>query len=213
MYILISIFINVIKIDYSTWSVSIELYIFTIRSRCSVRCKMIPTIRYLLLVLLFVLNAATFAADKCISVENSDSKVDTTNEWVFAGNEWMTVNGQKIELGVMKNEHDSDWSGNSIVRFRKRDVEGGYKIIIDSLVYPDGSYIVEEMNAILNIIRERQINGVLFYTVFEGREIVEMYYIGQKKEKLYRPDGTLDPMYSNVRGDTAFWNLEYEPPE
>ncbi|MBO7551809.1 MAG: hypothetical protein J6T62_09865 [Fibrobacter sp.] len=174
---------------------------------------MIPTIRYLLPVLFFVMNAAVFAADKSISVGNGDPKADPPSEWVSVGNEWMTVNGRKIKLRVRKNEHDSDWSGNSIVRFRKRDVEDGYKIIIDSLVYPDGSYIVEEMNAILNIIRERQINGVLFYTVFEGREIVEMYYIGQKKEKLYRPDGTLDPMYSYVRGDTAFWNLEYEPPE
>ena len=53
---------------------------------------------------------------------------------------------------------------------------------------------------------------LLQYTIFEGDKIAQMYEVGQKKEKLYESDGSLHPMYREVRGDTAFWNLNYRAP-
>ena len=168
---------------------------------------MFPTIRYLLLVLLFVSNAAVFAVDSCVSIANN-----VPSKWDSVGHEWMTVNGEMVELRVFKNVHDSDFSGNPVITFRKRDVKDGSAVVIDSLVYPNGAYIVEESNWILNVIRHRDIDGVLQYTIFEGHDIAKMYEIGQKKENLYGPDGTLNPIYSEVRGDTAFFNLNYRAP-
>ena len=168
---------------------------------------MSSAIKYMLLLLFFVSDAAEFDADSCVAVVN-----DAPSLWDSVGHEWMTVNGKLVELRVFKNVHDSDFSGNPVITFRKRDVEKGYKIIIDSLVYHDGSYVVEESNWILNIIRHRNIDGVLQYTIFEGDKIAQMYEVGQKKEKLYESDGSLHPMYGEVRGDTAFWNLNYRAP-
>ena len=168
---------------------------------------MSSAIKYMLLLLFFVSDAAVFAADSCVAVVN-----DAPSLWDSVGHEWMAVNGKLVELRVFKNVHDSDFSGNPVITFRKRDVEKGYKIIIDSLVYHDGSYVVEESNWILNIIRHRNIDGVLQYTIFEGDKIAQMYEVGQKKEKLYESDGSLHPMYREVRGDTAFWNLNYRAP-
>ena len=180
---------------------------FSARNEYPLRCKMFPTVRYLLLALFFVSNAAVFAADSCVAVVN-----DAPNLWDSVGHEWMTVNGKRIELRVIKNVHETDFSGNPVITFRKRDVKDGSEIIIDSLVYSDGSYVVEEFNWILNVIRHRDIEGVLQYTVFEGKDIAKIYEVGQKKEKLYGPDGKLHPMYREVRGDTAFWNLDYRAP-
>ena len=168
---------------------------------------MSPMAKYFLFLLLLVLNAAVFAADSCATIVNN-----VPSKWDSVEHEWMAVNGKLVELRVFKNVHDSDFSGNPVITFRKRDVEKGYKIIIDSLVYHDGSYVVEESNWILNIIRHRNIDGVLQYTIFEGDKIAQMYEVGQKKEKLYEPDGSLHPMYREVRGDTAFWNLNYRAP-
>ena len=103
-------------------------------------------------------------------------------------------------------------SPNEILKEFGEILTDTYKIIIDSLVYHDGSYVVEESNWILNIIRHRNIDGVLQYTIFEGDKIAQMYEVGQKKEKLYESDGSLHPMYREVRGDTAFWNLNYRAP-
>ena len=168
---------------------------------------MSSAIKYMLLLLFFVSDAAVFAADSCATIVNN-----VPSKWDSVEHEWMAVNGKLVELRVFKNVHDSDFSGNPVITFRKRDVEKGYKIIIDSLVYHDGSYVVEESNWILNIIRHRNIDGVLQYTIFEGDKIAQMYEVGQKKEKLYESDGSLHPMYREVRGDTACWNLNYRAP-
>ena len=180
---------------------------FVERIECPVRRKMFPMMKYFFFLLLFVLNVAAFAADSCITIaQNVPSK------WDSVAHEWMAVNGKMVELRVFKNVHDSDFSGIPVITFIKRDVEDGSEIVIDSIVYPNGDYIVEESNWILNIIRHRDIDGVLQYTIFEGRDIAKMYEIGQKKENLYGPDGTLNPMYNEVRGDTAFRNLDYRAP-
>ena len=168
---------------------------------------MSSAIKYMLLLLFFVSDAAVFAADSCVAVVN-----DAPSLWDSVGHEWMTVNGKMIELRVFKNVHETDFDGNPVIRFEKRDVENGNEIVIDSMVYPNGDYIVEESNWILNVIRHRGIDGVLQYTVFGGNKIAQMYEVGQKKEKLYGPDGKLHPMYREVRGDTAFWNLDYRAP-
>ena len=163
--------------------------------------------KYFLFLLLFILNAVVFAADSCATIVNK-----VPSKWDSVEHEWMDVNGKLVELRVLKNVHDSDFSGNPVITFRKRDVEERSKIVIDSIVYPNGDYVVEESNWILNIIRHRDIEGVLQYTIFEGNEIAQMYEVGQKKEKLYGPDGILHPMYREVRGDTAFRNLDYRAP-
>lgn len=168
---------------------------------------MSPTMKYFLLLLLFVFNVAVFAADSCATIVNN-----VPSKWDSVEHEWMAVNGKLVELRVFKNVHDSDYNGIPVITFIKRDVKEGSDIVIDSVVYPNGDYIVEESNWILNIIRHRDIDGVLQYTIFEGRDIAKMYEIGQKKETLYESDGTLNPMYSEVRGDTAFRNLNYRAP-
>lgn len=180
---------------------------FVERIGCLVRRKMFPMMKYFLFLLLFVLNVAAFAADSCITIaQNVPSK------WDSVAHEWIAVNGEMVELRVFKNVHDSDYNGIPVVTFIKRDVKEGSDIVIDSIVYPNGAYIVEESNWILNVIRHRDIDGVLQYTIFEGHDIANMYDIGQKKENLYGPDGKLNPMYTEVRGDTAFRNLDYRAP-
>ena len=170
-----------------------------------VRYDMFPSIKYLLFLLFFVLAAVAFAADSCIAVVD-----DVPNLWDSVGLERMVVNGNRIELSVFKNVHETDFSGTPVIKFRKRDSPYGLNIMIDSLVYPDGSNVVEEHNGIMNFIKYKNIDGVLLYTLFnEKNEIVEMYEIGQKEEELKRTDG----FYSEIRGDTAFWNLNYQPPE
>ncbi len=168
---------------------------------------MSPMAKYFLFLLLFVFNVAVFAADSCATIVNN-----VPSKWDSVEHEWMAVNGKLVELRVFKNVHDSDYSGIPVITFIKRDVEEGSKIVIDSIVYPNGDYIVEESNWMLNIIRHRDIEGVLQYTIFEGDKIAQMYEVGQKKEKLYESDGSLHPMYREVRGDTAFWNLNYRAP-
>jgi len=163
-------------------------------------------IKFLSVLLLLVLNVMGFAADSCGTI-----KSNIPSKWDSVGHEWIAVNGKMVELRVFMNVHDSDFSGNPVVTFRKRDE--GSDITIDSLVYPDGSNAVEEYNSITNIIRRKDIEGVLLYTIFnEKNEIAQMYEVGQKKEKLYGPDGRLNPIYSEVRGDTAFWNPDYRAP-
>ena len=93
-------------------------------------------------------DAAAFAADSCVAVVN-----DAPNLWDSVGHEWMTVNGKRIELRVIKNAHETDFNGNPVIKFEKRDVEYGSEIVIDSIVYPNVDYIVEESNWILNVIR------------------------------------------------------------
>ena len=166
---------------------------------------MIPTIRYLLPVLFFVMNAAVFADDKCISVENSDSKADPPSEWVSVGNEWMTVNGKKIKLRVRKNAHETDSKGNPLVKFVKTDDDN---VWIDSTIFFDGSYSVMELNNITNITKEKKSNGVVWHMVYNKKnELVGEYITGLKEDDLFGPNGEFDPkQYSTyeIRGDTIF---------
>lgn len=166
---------------------------------------MIPTIRYLLPVLFFVVNAAVFAADKSISVGNGDPKADAPSEWVSVGNEWMTVNGQKIKLRVRKNEHETDFKGNPLVKFVKTDDDN---VWIDSTIFFDGSYSVMEINNITNITKHKGSDGVVLHIVYnENDELVGEYYTGLKKEDLLGPDKKINlKQYSSyeIRGDTIF---------
>ena len=83
-------------------------------------------------------------------------------------------------------------------------------IMIDSTVDLDGTYSVWENNYRTGVTRKRRITGVESY-VFndESGKTIKKYYIGLPKDEIYNENGWLMPDLKEVRGDTAFVDLEY----
>ena len=134
------------------------------------------------------------------------------SNWKALGKELVVVNGKKIELNVRKNEHDIDFrTGEKVVTFIKENDT----VTIDSSIFSDGTSFVEESDfsteGIL-IQRNKWRTGLVVYSIMKGDEITEIYEIGHKKEELYDSDGKLNPEYREIRGDTAFLDLDYRAP-
>ena len=47
------------------------------------------------------------------------------------------------------------------------------------------------------------------YSITKNHKIVEMFDVGKTNDELYNSDGSLKSEYRAVRGDTAFFDLDY----
>ena len=132
-----------------------------------------------------------------------------SNEWKFVGKESGTINGRAVMLNVMKNEHSIDVydTDEEVVSFIKSDEDN--TVVIDSIVFADGSSRVGKVDYMQNISQDKSRTGVVHYTIGLGTHFEEEYVIGEKKENLYNSNGTLKPQYREIRGDTAFINRNY----
>lgn len=134
------------------------------------------------------------------------SFVAAQGKWAVVGTEKMAVNGRVVVLTVKINEclSGADCGEEKKSFFKINDDKS---VMIDSVVYSDGSSYVKEHNEIQNIIREKYRTGVVWYTIFKNSTIVDVFCIGETN--LYENDGSLKVEYREVRGDTAFLNLDY----
>jgi len=113
-------------------------------------------------------------------------------------------NGEDTLLLNVEWEKRADWDVFRKIHWRPF-------VGIDSIVYPDGTYEVSEFgNEFTGETRTRDRDGrVTFRQEDKDGKIIESYVIGFEKDRVYREDGTLDPFYREVRGDTAFHNVEW----
>lgn len=136
------------------------------------------------------------------------------SNWKFLGKEFVVVYGKIIELNVFKNEHDVDKKSGERIKFIKRNEDNS--VFIDSTIYSDGTTSILETDDFpaegIYIDREKSRNEIDSYEIRKDEKIIEWYDIGLKKDDLYDFNGKLSPEYREVRGDTAFRNLDYIPP-
>lgn len=92
--------------------------------------------------------------------------------------------------------------------FRK----SGDGLTIDSTIYPDGSYRVEEIYRDKQrgiFTRNREISGKQTFWVFDNnKKLIQWYSIGEDKEQLYDEKNELLHIFKEVRGDTVFYDVE-----
>ena len=91
--------------------------------------------------------------------------------------------------------------------FRK----SGEGLTIDSTIYPDGTYRVDETyKRRSHFTRTREISGEQTIYVYDNNgKLIQGYTIGEDKERLYDDKKALLPTYKEIRGDTAFFDVEY----
>lgn len=84
-----------------------------------------------------------------------------------------------------------------------------FGVRIDSIVYPDGSYTIHELSSLTGVYRNRNPDGSGNFTFEdENGNVVEEYVVGLDRDHLYDDEGNLYPQFREVRGDTAFSNIE-----
>ena len=140
------------------------------------------------------------------SESSSSVKIEPTDKWTVIGKETIIVQGKPIELKVwVKKEF---YNGEAYFIYRKENEDGTFEV--DSTVNLDGTYSIWETNYRTGVTRKRRITGVESY-VFndESGNTIKKYYIGLPKDEIYNENGWLMPNLKEVRGDTAFVDLEY----
>lgn len=156
------------------------------------------------ILLLFIADVAV--ADCCGTTSNADK-----NKWQNIGKEKIDINGKIVELDVIKNENAIDFrTGEKIVDFIKRNKDNS--INIDSMLFSDGTSYVDEADFSMEnvfIHREKWRTGLIVYSITKNHKIVEMFDVGKTNDELYNSDGSLKSEYRAVRGDTAFFDLDY----
>ena len=140
------------------------------------------------------------------SESSSSVKIEPTDKWTVIGKETIMVQGKPIELTVWVKKENYD--GKTFFSYRKENEDGTFEV--DSTVNLDGTYSIWETNYITGVTRNRRITGVESY-VFddESGNTIKKYYIGLPKDEIYNENGWLMPNLKEVRGDTAFVDLEY----
>ena len=140
------------------------------------------------------------------SESSSSVKIEPTDKWTIIGKETMIVQGKPIELTVWVKKENYD--GKTYFVYSKENEEKS--IMIDSTVDLDGTYSVWENNYITRISRRRERTGSESYRFFDESGIgIKMYFIGLPKNEMYDENGLLMPNLKEVRGDTAFVDLDY----
>ena len=164
---------------------------------------MFSKLKYFFIFFALFLNYAM--AGDCIEVGQKEP-----SNWRDGEKEIKIVHGKTYVLNVRMNELDFDLDSNRVKHFFKENEDRS--IDVDSMVYSDGTTYVNTYirEGDSSSITEKFRTGVVRYTFFEKSEIKVMLSIGEKKENLYEPDGTLKPYYREVRGDTAFINIGYQ---
>jgi len=155
--------------------------------------------KLIILLLLLLIQGNTFES-------SSSVKIEPTDKWTVIGKETIMVQGKPIELTVwVKKEF---YNGEAYFIYRKENEDGTFEV--DSTVNLDGTYSIWETNYRTGVTRKRRITGVESY-VFndESGNTIKKYYIGLPKDEIYNENGWLMPNLKEVRGDTAFVDLEY----
>lgn len=155
----------------------------------------------------FIFSSCAVAADNCVTL----SKIVQCGRQ-NSGKELVVINGKIFELNVKKTfTSDAD---ELVVTYTKFNEDNS--IFIDSVIYSDGTTSILETDFFsaegISIYREKSRNGIDSYEIRKGQKIIERYDIGLKKDELYDSDGNLNPEYREVRGDTAFRDLNYIAP-
>ncbi len=141
------------------------------------------------------------------SESSSSVKIEPTDKWTVIGKETIIVQGKPIELTVWVKKES--YNGEDYYIYRKENEDGTFEV--DSTVNLDGTYSIWETNYRTGVTRKRRITGVESY-VFndESGNTIKHYYIGLPKDEIYNENGWLMPDLKEVRGDTAFVDLEYD---
>lgn len=157
--------------------------------------------RLIFLVSLFILEVC-HAEDFILCTPNR------LGNWTFHGKDTVIIKGKSVELNVEKAVYQN-CDNIKFVSYKKQSSD--YKIVIDSSVYANGSYSVDENNLITNIGRLRMIDGMTIFDVYDkSANLVDSYSVGWPKDYVYEKDGSLRSYIREVRGDTAFMILKKE---
>lgn len=111
------------------------------------------------------------------------------------------------ELEVWKKKGKSI-DGQEYVVYKKNNKN--YTIIIDSSVYKNGSYSVEENNFMMHFGRLKFSTGLGFYEEYDeyGHQ-KKGYYLRLSNDDKYDSDGNLKPFIRKVQGDTSYIDFDY----
>jgi len=136
----------------------------------------------------------------------SSVKIEPTDKWTIIGKETMIVQGKPIELTVWVKKENYD--GKTYFVYSKENEDR--MIMIDSIVNLDGTYSIWETNYRTGVTRKRRMTGVESYVFLDqSSKVIKKYYIGLPKNEMYDENGLLMPHLKEVRGDTAFVDLDY----
>ena len=156
--------------------------------------------------ILFLFLANMAVADSCGVTSNAPP-----NKWKNIQTEKVVINGNIVELYVIKKEPSTTSSTGEIVTFTKFNED--HSIFIDSIIYSDSTIHVLGTAVFpaegISIEWEKSRTGIDEYRIEKNHEIIEMYAIGLKKEEIYDTDGNLASKYREIRGDTVFINCDY----
>lgn len=132
-------------------------------------------------------------------IRQNESKV------LHLGNEKIIRGKDTIEVEVIM------YSKGKNYVFEKK----GKNFELDSIVYSNGVYAVDETykidetHTLTRSIWSTTPGETRFFIYDNNRNRVQGYSIGTKKTRLYDDKGVLLPIYKEVRGDTAFYDVEY----
>jgi len=136
----------------------------------------------------------------------SSVKIEPTDKWTVIGKETIMVQGKPIELTVWVKKENYD--GEDYYIYRKENEDRTFEV--DSIVNLDGTYSIWENNYRTGVTRSRRITGVESFHFHDESGIgIKMYFIGLPKNEMYDENGLLMPNLKEVRGDTAFVDLDY----
>ena len=91
----------------------------------------------------------------------------------------------------------------------------GKGLKIDSIVFSNGVYSIDEKyqmdekHTLSRTVMPPHLEETSFYIFDDKGNTIQWYIVGVKKEYLYDEYGKLLPLFTEVRGDTAFCDLEY----
>lgn len=144
-----------------------------------------------------------------LSVSYSSTERDSSivGKRKYIGMEPYILNGNVIQLNVSSLIEIID--GKQFVLYTKTNAD--YKIIIDSILRPDGTYSVHELNLLAESGRTRYTTGVSRYFWRDSKgKLLKSYSIGLKKDDVYDSKGIIKPCYEKVIDDTVINSLEFE---
>ena len=115
------------------------------------------------------------------------------------GNEKLVYGKDTIEVNVYMDKQ----------KMRTTFHKSGNGVTIDSVVYSDGTYYIDEQRG--QMTRHREESGEQTFFIYDNENhLIQIFSLGKGKARLYDDKGKLLPIYKEIRGDTIFWNLDYK---
>ena len=119
-----------------------------------------------------------------------------------------------VDLGKEKLVYGKDTIEVNVYMVEKQKMrttfhKSGNGVTIDSVVYSNGTYYINEQRG--HVTRHREESGEQTFFIYNNENhLIQIFSIGKEKARLYDDKGKLLPIYKEIRGDTVFWDPEYK---